>query len=591
MKKKFRSFEDARKFTHSLGLKSQKEWFDFSKSSKKPADIPTAVHSVYKKDWKSWGDWLGTGTVASYYIKFRPFNEARDFVQALKLQSQGKWFQFTKTGKLLSDIPVAPHSTYKKDWKSWGDWLGSGSVGPGLRKYRSFEEAKEYVISLNLVNNKEWRKYCSSGNKPENIPSNPNTVYKKEWKSWGDWLGTDALSFTEKKKLYLPFPEAKKFVHFLKIKNQQDWIQYKKSKDKPKNIPSSPEQTYKKEWRGLGDWLGTGTVANKDRKYRSFEESRKFVHSLELGGTEDWFKFTKSGKKPIDVPSNPNRVYKKEWKGWGDWTGTGFVATRLRKYRSFEEARKFVQSLKLKNQKNWLDYSKSDKKPDDIPANPEGVYKKDWKGLGDWLGSGTVATFQREYRSFEEARQFVHNLGLNGANAWRKFTKSKNMPDDIPAGPNRTYKDKGWKSWGDWLGTGIIATYNIKYREFNDAKKFIRSLGLKSVNEWREYSKSGKKPVDIPLNLSNTYKKEWTGWGNLLGTGQIAARDMFLEFKTWNEAKNIIRELAKKHNLRNRKDWEVFTKKNELPSGIPKYPWSAYSKKNILRRKKLEKEI
>jgi len=303
------------------------------------------------------------------------------------------------------------------------------------------------------------------------------------------------------------------------------------------------------------------------------------------------FTKTKDGKIPRDIPSNPQRTYKKEWKSWGDWTGTGIVAPKLRVYRSFEEARKFVHSLKLENQKNWLEYSKSENKPEDIPANPNTVYKKEWKSLGDWLGTGTVATFQREYRSFEEARQFVHSLRLNGANAWRKFVKTKNMPDDISSVPHRTYKDKGWISWGDWLGTGIIATYVIKYREFEEAKKFIRSLGLKSVNEWREYSKSGKRPIDIPLNLAKTYKKDWKGWGDLFGTGQIAARDMFLEYKTWNEAKNIIKELAKKHNLRNRKDWEVFTKKNELPSGIPKYPWSAYSKKNILRRKKLEKEI
>ena len=26
-----------------------------------------------------------------------------------------------------------------------------------------------------------WRKYCISGQKPDNVPSNPNEVYKHDW--------------------------------------------------------------------------------------------------------------------------------------------------------------------------------------------------------------------------------------------------------------------------------------------------------------------------------------------------------------------------------------------------------------------------
>ena len=36
-------------------------------------------------------------------------------------------------------------------------------------------------------------------------------------------------------------------------------------------------------------------------------------------------------------------------------------------WRSFEEARKFAQSLNLKSGKEWLNYCKSGKKPKDIP--------------------------------------------------------------------------------------------------------------------------------------------------------------------------------------------------------------------------------
>ena len=61
------------------------------------------------------------------------------------------------------------------------------------------------------------------------------------------------------------------------------------------------------------------------------------------------------------------------------------------KFRPFVEAREYIHSLKLKNQAEWRAYSKSVNKPADIPATPEKVYRKEWKGMGDWLGTGTIA--------------------------------------------------------------------------------------------------------------------------------------------------------------------------------------------------------
>ena len=45
---------------------------------------------------------------------------------------------------------------------------------------------------------------------------------------------------------------------------------------------------------------------------------------------------------------------------------------------------------------------------------PFGVYEKEWKGTGDWLGTGRVASQHREFRPFEKAKDYVHSLGLQG---------------------------------------------------------------------------------------------------------------------------------------------------------------------------------
>ena len=73
-----------------------------------------------------------------------------------------------------------------KEWMGWGDWLRAGKRPEQESKFIPFEEARTIANSLNLKNNKEWRKYCSSKRKQENIPSDPQKVYKKEWKGYGE---------------------------------------------------------------------------------------------------------------------------------------------------------------------------------------------------------------------------------------------------------------------------------------------------------------------------------------------------------------------------------------------------------------------
>ena len=107
-----------------------------------------------------------------------------------------------------------------------------------------------------------------------------------------------------------------------------------------------------------------------------------------------------------------------------------------------------------------------------MPASPERTYRdQGWAGWGDWLGTGTVATYDREYRRFKKARAFVHELKLKGVNDWYKYCNGglpghNPKPEDIPSNSNVTYKDEGWAGWGDWFGTGTVANFNREFRLF-----------------------------------------------------------------------------------------------------------------------------
>jgi hypothetical protein len=167
----------------------------------------------------------------------------------------------------------------------------------------------------------------------------------------------------------------------------------------PADIPANPNQTYATEgWKGMGDWLGTGTISTNSRDFLPFHEARAFVHSLKLKSTSEWKRFCagqypEKGILPTNIPSNPNRTYATNgWKGMGDWLGTGIIPTKLRVYLPFEEARAFVHSLNLKSHDEWKNFCKGQlpKKgtlPPNIPSAAHRIYAtKGWKGARDWLG-------------------------------------------------------------------------------------------------------------------------------------------------------------------------------------------------------------
>jgi hypothetical protein len=80
------------------------------------------------------------------------------------------------------------------------------------------------------------------------------------WKNYRDWLGFQKMvKFTAK---FQPFYDAREYVRKLHLNSYAGWREYCKSGNKPRNIPSSPAQTYKDQgWNGFGDWLGTARAA------------------------------------------------------------------------------------------------------------------------------------------------------------------------------------------------------------------------------------------------------------------------------------------------------------------------------------------
>ena len=508
---------------------------------------------------------------------WRPFEDARVFVQSLCLQNLTDWRKWVKSNERLKDIPANPDSIYKdKGWKSWGDWLGTGYIANQNRVYCSFVEARAFARNLGLQNQADWREWIKGNEYPEDIPANPHSIYKnKGWKSWGDWLGTGYVA--NKYRVYRSFPEARTFARSLGLQNQISWREWAKTDKRPIDIPANAYNAYKNNgWISWGDWLGTDRIASFNKIFRPFPEAQAFVRGLGLKSQAEWSTWVKSNARPIDIPTNPGQVYKEQgWAGLGDWLGTGYIALFNREYRKFPQARLFVQNLGMKSYVEWSIWSKTNARPQDIPAGPSKVYENlGWISWGDWLGTGYVAHQNRMYRPFLEAREFVQTLELKNKNDWRTWAKSAQRPDDIPADPRHYYQDKGWVSWGDWLGTGHVATFNRVYRPFKEARAFVRGLGLQNQSMWYEWSKSDKLPSDIPADPKNYYQdKGWVSLGDWLGTDRIANQNRI--YRSFEEARIFVRNLG----LDNLADWRAWVKSDARPDDIPSSPNLVYNDK------------
>jgi hypothetical protein len=386
----FRSFNETCEFAKSSKIKTGMQWKELGKQGKLPKDIPNRPDHVYKnKGWTTWGDFLGTGFVMSSLRKYRDFDKSREFTHKLNFKSRVDWQKYLKSGKKPKDIPNKPDHVYKnKGWKGWGDFLGTGNMSPSDKAltWLSFIETRKFTHSLNLTNQEEWHDYCKSGNKPDNIPTTPNTAYKKTgWVSWGDFLGTGFIAHQKRK--YGSFEITKKIIQDFNIKNISEWNTFAKSKDKPDNIPANPPEVYKDQWTTWGDWLGTNTVANQNKEFLIFEKVQEFVQKLNFKNREEWEKYSKSGKKPDNIPANPGLAYKnKGWKGWGYFLGTGRVAnqTKSKNYLSWPEAKKEYRRLHkeygLNNQIQWVRFASKHEKLLEklsLPAAPWRVYTKE----------------------------------------------------------------------------------------------------------------------------------------------------------------------------------------------------------------------
>jgi hypothetical protein len=173
--------------------------------------------------------------------------------------------------------------------------------------WKSFTEGRAYVRGLELKGERGWKAWSKSGQRPSDIPGRPDQVYRDDgWISWPDWLGDGKERVLAKD--MLPFAAGRAYVRKLKLKTQKEWNEWSKSGQRPSNIPSTPDKTYRDDgWISWADWLGNGKARVA---WKSFAVGRGLVRGLELKSKEGWWVWSKSGQRPSDIPGCPDKTYR-----------------------------------------------------------------------------------------------------------------------------------------------------------------------------------------------------------------------------------------------------------------------------------------
>src|SRR5665213_149107 len=80
------SYKEAKAFVQALGIKTQKEFFEWRKSSQRPETIPSAPERAYY-EFEGWGKFLGTDRVANQNRKYWNYEKAKAFLKPLQIRS------------------------------------------------------------------------------------------------------------------------------------------------------------------------------------------------------------------------------------------------------------------------------------------------------------------------------------------------------------------------------------------------------------------------------------------------------------------------------------------------------------------------
>ena len=340
----------------------------------------------------------------------RTFKQALSYARALKLTSWGEWKVWSSSGARPNDIPSNPNRAYARDgWQGMIHWLGCstakftkndchGSNNPEIPKMAPSNDPRQYCgfcCQKETPSNLLTCAKCSNSGHQKCLQFNDQLWDRCQGDSTWECIECKSCSVCriqgeDEKLLFCDMCDCATHMHCLTpsltVIPQGNW------QCPPCSVPKPHTRLPKCSARQAGG--ENETVADSDEDgWLPFGEARQHVVSLNLKSPKAWEMWCKSGQRPANIPSNPQRAYKHDgWQGCDHWLGTGNPAGADRggTFLSFVTALQYSRSLKLTSTDEWYAWNSRGSRPANIPCRPDQVYRDDgWQCWGHWLNTST----------------------------------------------------------------------------------------------------------------------------------------------------------------------------------------------------------
>lgn len=143
---------------------------------------------------------------------------------------------------------------------------------PARYEWLPYEEAKELAQTFGITSIPSWKLFCREGNRPDNIPANPQNIYN-EFEGFPEFFGYEPTHRV------MPYEEAQRWVQENVSKEYQTsrgWDEWAKENGLPDGIPWSPKKSYKdKGWISWPDWFGAEDNTKSNYKKCGICKERK----------------------------------------------------------------------------------------------------------------------------------------------------------------------------------------------------------------------------------------------------------------------------------------------------------------------------
>lgn len=119
--------------------------------------------------------------------------------------------------------------------------------------------------------------------------------------------------------------------------------------------------------------------------------------------------------------------------------------------------------------------------------------------------------------------------------------------------------------------TTVFSDESHHFLPYEEAKKYVKKLELKSAEEWKEYCLKFESDINknnIPHFPPLAYKNKWVSWGDFLDSKHVVPS----KFRPFKEAVIYVRNLG----IKSCKEWQKYCDLGDKPSDIPHSPQKIY---------------